>query len=129
MATVKKFEDLDIWILSREICNEIYRISTDTALKNDFKLREQINGSSGSIMDNIADGFERNGNKEFKQFLSVAKGSCGETRSQLYRLKDRNYIDETHFNELIEKTIELSNKIGSFISYLNKSNLKGPKFK
>lgn len=129
MATIQNFEDLEIWKLSRDICNEIYMIINTTPLEKDYKLKEQINGSSGSIMDNIAEGFERNGNKEFKQFLSIAKGSCGETRSQLYRIKDRKYIDDSKFDELKLKTIELSNKIGSFISYLNKTDYKGQKFR
>ncbi|RUA07196.1 MAG: four helix bundle protein [Flavobacteriia bacterium] len=129
MSTIRKFEDLEIWKLSRDICNDINMLIRSTPLEKDFKLKEQINGSSGSIMDNIAEGFERNGNKEFKQFLSIAKGSCGETRSQLYRIKDREYINDQKFNDLIEKTIELSNKIGSFISYLNKTEFKGHKYK
>ncbi len=79
-------------------------------------------------MDNIAEGFERNGNKEFRQLLSISKGSCGETRSQLFRVYDRHYIDNDKFNELKEKTITLGNKIGSFINYLNKSEYKGHKF-
>lgn len=129
MATIVNFEDLKIWQLARELCNEIFDIITTTSLQKDYKLREQINDSSGSIMDNIAEGFERDGKNEFRQFLSISKGSCGETRSQLYRVFDRKYINQEKFEELKEKTIILSKMIGSFISYLNKTNYKGKKFK
>lgn len=128
MATVKHFKDLEIWKMSRVLCNEIHTITINTSLKNDYKLKEQINGSSGSVMDNIAEGFERNGNKEFRQFLSIAKGSCGETQSQLFRILDRNYIEKKKFDELIELTIEIGKKIGSFINYLNNTEYKGHKF-
>ena len=84
MATIKQFEDLEICQKAREICKIVYKAKQNTNLKNDFKLYNQLNGSSGSIMDNIAEGFERNGNREFIQFLSIAKASCGETRSQYY---------------------------------------------
>lgn len=128
MATIKKFEDLEIWKLSRELCNEIYIIIETTPLKNNYRLCNQIDGSSGSVMDNIAEGFERNGNKEFVQFLSIAKASCGETRSQLYRVLDRKFITSKEFEILKEKSETLNKKIGAFINYLKNSELKGSKY-
>ena len=129
MGKVLYFEDLEIWQLSRALCNEIHQLAQHTDLKNDYKLYSQINSSSGSVMDNIAGGFERNGNKEFRQFLSISKASCGETRSQLYRVFDRKYITEEEFTKLKEQTLELSKKIGAFINYLLKSDYKGSKYK
>ncbi|WBV54709.1 four helix bundle protein [Chryseobacterium gambrini] len=129
MASVKTFEDLEIWQLSRALCKDIYDVIESTNLKNNFKLCNQIDSSSGSVMDNIAEGFEKNGNREFIQFLSIAKASCGETRSQLYRVFDRNFISEEKFETLREQTEVLSRKIGSFIKYLNITDLKGTKYK
>lgn len=104
MGTINRFEDLEIGKLSRQLCNEIYSIIESTNLKNNFKLSNQIDGSSRSVMDNIAEGFERNGNGEFIQFLSISKASCGEPRSQLYRVSDRNFISQEKFETLIEQT-------------------------
>ena len=129
MATIKRFEDLEIWQLSRELCQTVYQIITTTPLSNSYKLRDQIDASSGSIMDNIAEGFERDGKKEFRQFLSIAKGSCGETRSQLYRVYDRKYISQEKFEETKENTIILSKKMSSFIRYLNNSDFDGTKYR
>jgi four helix bundle protein len=128
MATIIRFEDLEIWQEARRLAKEIHIISIETGLKSDFKFKEQIKSSSGSVMDNIAEGFERDGNIEFRQFLSIAKGSAGETRSQLYRVFDFHYIDEQRF-ELLKKDYEnLSGKIKNFITYLNKKDFKGNKF-
>jgi len=128
MATVKRFEDLEIWQEARRLSKEIIIISKTTELKTDYKFKEQIKGSSGSVMDNIAEGFERDGNLEFRQFLSVAKGSAGETRSQVYRLFDNDYINEEQQKLLVSDYEKLSIKIHNFISYLNKKDFKGTKF-
>ena len=129
MATYKNFEDLEIWQLSRDLCKEIYEIIENSNLKNNYRLANQIDGSSGSIMDNIAEGFERNGNKEFIHFLYISKASCGETRSQLYRILDRNFISNDKFELLKDKTTSLSRKIGGFITYLENSDFRGSKYK
>jgi four helix bundle protein len=128
MATVKRFEDLEIWLEARRLSKEIIIISKTTELKTDYKFKEQIKGSSGSVMDNIAEGFERDGNLEFRQFLSTAKGSAGETRSQVYRLFDNDYINEEQQKLLVSDYEKLSIKIHNFITYLNKKDFKGTKF-
>jgi four helix bundle protein len=128
MATINRFEDLEIWQEARRLAKEVNSISIETELKNDYRFKDQIKASSGSVMDNIAEGFERDGNIEFRQFLSIAKGSAGETRSQLYRVFDFEYISEQKF-ELLKKDYEnLSGKIKNFITYLNKKDFKGNKF-
>ena len=129
MSSWKSFTDIDVWNLSRDFCKDIYKIMQYDGLKTDYRLKDQINGSSGSIMDNIAEGFDRGGNKEFINFLSYSKGSAAESLSQLYRIFDRNYITELEFKDLANKAIELVNKIGGLMAYLKKSDFKGQKFK
>lgn len=128
MAKVEKFEDLEVWKLAREICKDISQLFNETELSQDYALKNQVNRSSGSIMDNIAEGFERNGNKEFIQFLSIAKASCGELRSQLYRVVDRNYINQEQFEKYQNTVLLESKKISAFINYLINSELKGSKY-
>jgi len=125
---IEKFEDLEIWKEARELCKRVFEITSISPFCNDFKLRDQIRGSSGSVMDNIAEGFERGGNKEFIQFLGMAKGSCGETRSQSYRAYDYKYINQDTLYEFISRTTQLSKKISSLIGYLKQSDFKGSKF-
>ena len=129
MATINRFEDLEIWQNSRKLCKEIYVLSKKDDFNKDFRFKNQILSSSGSVMDNIAEGFERDGSNEFKQFLAVAKGSCGETRSQLYRAIDFEYISQNEANGLIEEYQQLSGKIKNFMTYLQNSEFKGNKFK
>lgn len=129
MTTWKSHEDIEVWQLARQLCQEIYSTIQYQGLSTDYALKDQINRSSGSIMDNIAEGFGRDGTKEFINFLSIAKGSTSETRSQLCRILDRNYISKTEYSNLRNKAIEIENKIGGLIAYLKKSNYKGIKFK
>ncbi len=105
MAKVERFEDLEIWVLAREICKDTNHLFKNSTLANDYDLRNQMDRSSGSIMDNIAEGFERNGNKEFIQYLSIAKASCGELRSQLYRAYDREHISKEIFENYKTKVL------------------------
>jgi four helix bundle protein len=129
MATIKKFEDLEIWQLARALNIKLIPYLTILEQSRNFELKRQLDDSSGSVMDNIAEGFEREGNREFIQFLAIAKGSLGEARSQLFRLLDRNLIESQEFNNLQEEGKLLAGKIGSLMSYLRNSELKGHKFK
>jgi four helix bundle protein len=122
------FEDLPIWQKGRELSKLIHALTETGSISSDFKFRDQIRSSSGSVPDNIAEGFERGGNKEFIQFLYIAKGSCGETRSQSYRAFDNNYISELQLKELLDLTKEISSGISNFIKYLKNSGLKGEKY-
>ena len=127
--TVDKFEDLEIWKEARSLSKDIFQLTNRKPFRNDFKLKNQIKGSSGSTMDNIAEGFERDGNKEFIQFLSIAKGSCGETRSQSYRAYNYDYITQDELSDLRERCNQLNKKISSLMHYLKKSEYQGSKFK
>jgi len=126
---IERFEDLEIWQESRELCKKVRDITKNGEFSKDFKFRDQIRDSSGSTMDCIAEGFERDGVREFIQMLSTAKGSCGETRSQSYRAFDYGYITQEELDDMIERTVRLSRKIASFMKYLNNSGFKGTKFK
>lgn len=129
MSTIRKFEDLEIWKMSRNYSKMIYNLTKKEQFAKDFGLKQQINNSSGSVMDNIAEGFGRGGNREFVNFISIAIGSCAESQSQLYRALDREYIVQPEFDECYAMADKIITKSGNFISYLNKSEFKGEKFK
>jgi len=129
MSTIKKFEDLEVWQLARIQANEFNMILKEGTLAKDFELKDQMNASSGSVMDCIAEGFERSGNSEFKSFLVIAKGSNGEFRSQLYRCLDRKHITNERFADLYNNNVNLGGKLMSFINYLQNSDFKGQRYK
>jgi len=129
MSTVLTFEDLEIWQMARQQALDIHQVYVQELFSKDWELKNQINAASGSVMDNIAEGFERSGNKEFSNFLLISKGSNGEVRSQLYRAYDRKYLNIEKFEELKLKCLTLSKKITSFIKYLKESDQKGFRYK
>jgi four helix bundle protein len=129
MATIKSFEEIEVWKKARAYAQKVFVLSISGTFVKDFSLKDQINASRGSIMDNIAEGYGRGGNKEFITFLSYARGSADESRSQLYRAFDRSHITEEAFTELRNEAIEISKMITGFMSYLQTSDIRGSKFR
>lgn len=129
MAMVKDFEELAIFQRARELSAKIYPITQRGEFKYDSRFVQQIRAAAGSIMDNIAEGFERTGNKEFINFLYIAKGSCGEVRSQLIRAKDVGYLSPEEYEELYNDSRKLSASIMNFIKEIKSSEFAGAKFK
>lgn len=129
MATITRFEDLEKWQLAMQQVNDFDKLVEETTLVKNFELRNQMDASSGSVMDCIAEGFDRSGNSEFKNMLVIAKGSNGEFRSQLYRCLNRKHITHEKFDILYARNILLGNKIMAFISYLQKSSYRGQRYK
>jgi four helix bundle protein len=129
MATFQTFEQIEVWQKARALTTKIYKITSQGSFSRDFGLRNQIREASVSMMSNTAEGFERNGTGEFSQFLSVAKGSAGEVRSELYVALDQRYISDNVFSELSTDALEIGCMIGALMSYLRSSGLRGTKFK
>jgi four helix bundle protein len=128
LAAIKKFEELTAWQKARALNTLIYQISEQGRFSKDYALKDQVRRASISIMSNIAEGFERNGNKEFIQFLSIAKASCAELRSQLYIAFDLNYIEKKEFEKISLSAIEVGKIMQGLIEYLKSSELRGSKF-
>ena len=129
MATVRDFEELAIFQKARELSKKIYPITQREEFKYDSRFVQQIRAAAGSIMDNIAEGFERTGNKEFLNFLYIAKGSCGEVRSQLIRANDVGYLTLEEYEELYTECRKLSAGIMNFIKEIKASDITGAKYK
>jgi four helix bundle protein len=128
MMMVKNFEDLEIWKEARRLTREIYQLTKDSRFSKDFGLSRQIQRAAISIMSNIAEGFEREGNREFIQFLYVAKGSCGEVRSHLYVAIDQSYVASKNCDDVSQSFRRLSVMISNLITYLKRSGMKGAKY-
>jgi four helix bundle protein len=129
MATVRRFEDLEMWQLARKIYQRVSLFAGRLREKHEYRFAEQMKSAAGSTMDNIAEGFERNSRLEFLNSLSISKGECGELKSQIYRCIDDKYINQEEFSGLYDDIELLVRKISAFIIYLNKTTVKGLKFK
>jgi four helix bundle protein len=129
MATIQKFEDLEIWQKARLLSQKVYPLTFIKPIVDDYRFKDQIRGSVGSIMDNIAEGFERGSKLEFINSLTTSKGEVGEFKSQLYRGIDNNYFSKDLFSELYSLADDVTKMITKFVSYLNQTSIKGQKFK
>ena len=129
MATVNSFEDLKVWQKARTLSIRIFQLTSSGKFMKDYGLIDQINRSTGSVMDNIAEGFGRLSNKEFINFLTYSHASASECKSQLFRAFDRAYISEEELNSLIAEVDEIRKMINAFIFYLNNTTVRGFKFK
>lgn len=121
---INSFEDLQVWKDSRIWVKSIYQLTADGKFNKDFGLREQIQRASVSIMNNIAEGFERNNNKDYIKFLGYSKGSAGEVRSMLYVATDLGYVSDESFNSLHQLSVNIITQISNFIKYLKTVSLK-----
>lgn len=129
MSTFQSFEEIEVWQKARQLTKRVYQVSSKGPFARDFGLRDQMSRACVSIMSNIAEGYERGGTKEFLQLLSVAKGSAGEVRSQLYVALDQDYLTGRVFEELTNHAREISRMLAGLMAYLRKSGLKGTKYK
>ena len=128
MSTFRRFEEIEAWKKARELTKEIYRSTESGRFSRDFGLKDQIRRAAVSAMSNIAEGFERGGNREFVQFLSVTKGSLGEVRSLLWVAFDQQYLDQGAFEAVTVMASSTARRIAALITYLMRSNRKGFKF-
>ena len=124
MATFKTFEDIEPWQRSRELTKAIYEVTSQGTFASDFGLKDQIRKASVSIMSNIAEGFERSGNKEFIQFLATAKGSAGEVRAQLYVALDQGYVEQSVLRELSQSATKISMMLSGLMRYLRSTDYR-----
>ena len=129
MSKIQKFEDILAWQKARELTKEVYVRAKTGEFAKDFGLRDQIQRALVSIMGNVAEGFDRGGDREFTRFLSISKGSCGEVKSHLYVALDQQYIVPEQFNRLYNGADEVGRLLAGFMAYMKQSDLRGNKFK
>jgi four helix bundle protein len=129
MATIQKFEDLKVWRKARELSQKIYPLTFVEPICSDFRFKDQIRGSLGSIMDNIAEGFGRGSRLGFISGLNISRGETDELKSQLYRSLDNKYFSNDQFTEFYNLADEVTKMNTSLITYLNTSKIKGQRFK
>ncbi|MBI2089372.1 MAG: four helix bundle protein [Deltaproteobacteria bacterium] len=116
---VQKFEDLEVWREARILVSEVYRVARENGrLAKDYRFRDQITAAALSVMSNIAEGFSRRTNREFAQFLFIAKGSCAEVQSLLYVALDQDYLNQEKFNSVYNQADLVARRLSRFISYL-----------
>jgi four helix bundle protein len=129
MATVERFEDLDAWKHARALVASVYCVTASGDFARDYGLKDQIRRAAVSVMSNIAEGFEREGTNEFRQFLATSKGSCGEVQSQLYVALDASFVDQDEFQALHDRAVATGRIIGGLMRYLAQTEIRGRKFK
>ncbi len=127
MAKVERFEDLIAWQKARALTRVIYEVTRQGEFAKDYGLRGQIQRAAVSIMSNIAEGFERGGRNEFHQFLSTAKASCAEVRSQLYVAIDVGYFDKSTFERVLEQAEEVARIVGGLRASVDRQRKNGRK--
>ncbi len=120
MARIDRFEELEVWKVSMALCSEIYKLTNSEFFSKDFGLKDQIRRSAVSVPSNISEGYERDSKRQFLYFLVIAKGSCGELRTQLMIARNLNYLDEKEFVKINEQCLSTSKQLSGFISYLKK---------
>jgi four helix bundle protein len=118
----RKFEDIEVWQLARDLVSDVYSLTGQEKIRKNNSLSDQIQRAALSVMNNIAEGFERYSYKEFSYLLNVSKGSVGEVRSMLYVLLDMKLIEDSQFQNLQEKAFKISKSLAGFIGYLKNSN-------
>jgi four helix bundle protein len=129
MMRVDGFEELVVWQKSRRMVSDDYTLTSQQPISRDYALKDQMRRAAVSVLSNIAEGFERGGNKEFIQFLYIAKGSAGELRAQLYVVQDQGYVNASGCIRLMEQLRELSRMLSGLITYLKNSEKKGERFR
>ena len=129
MPTIKQFEDWKVWRAARALTKAIYRVSSTGQFARDFQLTNQIRRSANSVMSKIAEGFEGDGNREFQYFLAVAKGSCGEVRSQLFIAFDQGYVALNEFQSLCQEATKVSRLLSALMKHLRQSQMGDRKYK